>query len=47
MNRSYRASLPNRIQDMEERILGVEDTVEEIDSLVKENVKSNIYLADR
>ena len=29
---------------MKERILGVEDTIEEIDSLVKENLKSNKLL---
>ena len=29
---------------MEERISGVEDTIEETDSLVKENIKSNKFL---
>ena len=38
-------SITNRIQEMEERISGVEDTIEEIDSLAKENVKSNKLLA--
>ena len=30
----------NKIQEIEERILGVEDTIKEIDTLVKENIKS-------
>ena len=30
-------SLPNRLQDMEERISGVKDKVKEMDILVKEN----------
>ena len=30
-------SITNRIQEIEERISGDEDTIEEIDSLVKEN----------
>ena len=34
-------SITNRIQEMEERISGVEDTLGEIDSLTKENLKSN------
>ena len=34
------ARITNRIQEMEERILGTEYTIEEIDSLIKENVKS-------
>ena len=38
------ASIANRIQEMEEGISGVGDTIEEIDSLVKENVKSNKFL---
>lgn len=33
-------SITNRLQEMEERISGVEDTMEEIDVSVKENVKS-------
>jgi uncharacterized coiled-coil protein SlyX len=33
-------SFNNRIQDIEERLSGVEGTIEEIDSSVKENVKS-------
>ena len=37
-------SVTNRIQEIEERISGAEDTIEEIKSLVKENNKSNKYL---
>lgn len=32
-------SITNRIQGMEERISGVEDTIEETDTLIKENIK--------
>jgi hypothetical protein len=32
------------IQEMEERIWGIEDTIEEIDASVKENVKSKKIL---
>jgi hypothetical protein len=32
-------SITNRIQEIEERILGVKDTVEEIDTTAKENSK--------
>ncbi|MGU7598330.1 hypothetical protein, partial [Enterococcus faecalis] len=35
------ASITNRIQEMEERISGVEDTLAEIGSSTKENLKSN------
>ena len=35
------ASINSRIQEMEERLSSVEDTIEETDSLVKENIKSN------
>ena len=35
------ASMNSRIQEMEERISSTEDTIEEIDSLVKENITSN------
>ncbi|ERE69648.1 serum amyloid A-3 protein [Cricetulus griseus] len=38
-------SITNRIQEMEERISGVEDTLEEIDSSTKENLKSNKSLS--
>ena len=34
----------HRIQEIEERISGTEDTIEEIDSLVKANIKSNKFL---
>ena len=37
-------SITNRLQEMEERISGVEDTMEEIDVSVKENVKSKKFL---
>jgi hypothetical protein len=33
------ASITNRIQEMEERISGIEDTTENIDTSVKENSK--------
>ncbi|ERE63703.1 Transposase, L1 containing protein [Cricetulus griseus] len=39
------ASITNRIQEMEERIPGVEDTVAEIDSSTKESLKSNKSLS--
>ena len=39
-----KASINNRIQEIEEIISVVEDTTEEIDSLVKENIKSNKLL---
>ena len=35
--RSLDASINNRIQEIEERISGAEDTIENIDSKVKEN----------
>ena len=38
-------SITNRIQEMEDRISGVEDRTEEIDTSVKENVKSKKFLA--
>ena len=34
----------NRIQEMEERISGVNNSIEEIDSPIKENVKSSKFL---
>jgi hypothetical protein len=37
-------TITNRIQKIEERILVVEDTVEEIDTTVKENSKHKILL---
>jgi hypothetical protein len=33
------ARITNRIQEIEERILGAEDTIESIDTTVKENAK--------
>ena len=33
------ASITNRIQEIEERISGTEDTIENIDTTVKENIK--------
>jgi hypothetical protein len=38
------ASITNRIKTMEERISGIEDTIEEIDTSVKENVKPKKFL---
>ena len=35
------SSITNRIQEIEERISGVEDTIENIDTIVKENAKSS------
>ena len=35
------ASITNRIQEIEERISGAEDTIENIDTTVKENAKSS------
>ena len=32
------------MQEMEERISGIEDMIEETDSLVKKNVKNNKFL---
>ena len=37
-------SITNRIQEIEERISNTEDTVEEINSLIKEQNKSNKFL---
>ena len=38
------ASITNRIQEIEERISGAEDTTENIDTTVKENLKSKKLL---
>ena len=38
------ASITNRIKTMEERISGIEDTIEEIDTSVKENSKAKMFL---
>ena len=35
------ASITNRIQEIEQRISGAEDTIENIDTTVKENAKSS------
>lgn len=40
-------SLSNWIQEIEERISGLEDTIEEMHTFVKENVKSKMYLAQK
>ena len=37
-------SITNRIQEIEKRISDTEDTIEEINSLIKENNKSNKFL---
>ena len=37
-------SIANRIQKMEDRIIGVNDTIEETDTSVKENAKSKKFL---
>jgi hypothetical protein len=34
------ASITNRMQDIEKRIPGVEDTIEDIDTTIKENAKA-------
>ena len=39
------ASFTNKIQEMEERISGIEEVIEKIDKLVKENVKFETFLA--
>ena len=36
-------SITNRIQEIEERISNTEDTIEEINSLIKEQNKSNKF----
>ena len=41
---SVEASYSNRIQEMEERISGVEDSIDDIDTSVKENIKSKKVL---
>ena len=38
------ASITNRIQEMEKKMSTIEDMIEEIDILVKENVKSKMSL---
>lgn len=39
MNSNYRCNITIRIQEIEERTFGIEDTKEEIESLVRENIK--------
>ena len=41
---TIKASITNRKKEIEEIISGIEDTIESIDSLVKENIKSNKFL---
>ena len=38
--------ITHSIQEMEVRISGIEDTIEEIDTLIKENVKSKKFLTE-
>ena len=38
-SRAIVASITNRIQEMEERISGAEDSIENIDTTIKENAK--------
>ena len=38
------ARIPNRIQEIEEKIWGIEDTIEEINTTIKENTKSKKLL---
>jgi hypothetical protein len=40
------ADMTNRIQEMEERISGIDDTIEEIHTSVKENTKSKKFLTE-
>jgi uncharacterized coiled-coil protein SlyX len=41
------ASIINRIQEIEETISGIEDTIEYIDTTVKENTKSKKLLTQK
>ena len=43
-NKSTGANIANRIQEMEVRISGIEDTTEEIDTSVIENAKSEKFM---
>ena len=47
MNRNYKSKHNQENTRMEERISGDEDTIEEIDSLVKDNIKSNKFLTQK
>jgi hypothetical protein len=38
-SRTIDARIRNRIQEMEERIIGAEDSVENMDTMIKENAK--------
>jgi uncharacterized coiled-coil protein SlyX len=38
------SSITNRIQEIEERMSDVEDTIEEIDISIKENIKAKTFL---
>ena len=38
------ASITNRVQEIEERISGVEDIIEDIDTTIKENTKCTKFL---
>lgn len=40
-------SLTNKIQVMEDRFLGLEETIEEMDISIKENVKSKTHMAQK
>jgi chromosome segregation ATPase len=42
--RTIDASISNRIQEMEERISGAEDSIEYMDTTIKENAKSKTIL---
>jgi hypothetical protein len=44
-NRSHRGTPHNKIQEMKKRISGAEDRLEEMNTSVKENVKSKKLLA--
>ena len=44
--RTTEVSITNSIQEIEERISGVEDTIEEINISVKENVKSKKFMTE-
>ena len=41
------ASITNRTQETEERISGAEDTIENIDTTVKENAKCKMFLTSK
>ena len=42
--RTTEANITDRIQEMEEKVSGVEDTIEETDSSDKESIKYNKFL---